>query len=170
MINLSMKLQFALILFSATVFGLTLANCTTEERSTMQSKAIVAKSDLAEQQPAWKEMDREQRVQYMRTVVLPQMRQTFAEFNSEKFGRINCKTCHGDGATNESFKMPNPQLPKLPATTEGFQELMKKDSAIMNFMMHKVKPQMAQLLGMSEFDPKSNPEGFGCFNCHTMKK
>ena len=164
-----MKVQLALIFFSATVFGLTLANCTTEEQSTMRSSTAMAKTSQA-QEPAWKEMDHEQRVQYMRTVVLPQMRQTFAEFDSEKFGRINCKTCHGDGATNESFEMPNPKLPKLPATTEGFQELMKKDSAIMNFMMHKVKPQMAELLGMAPSDPKANPKGFGCFNCHTMKK
>ena len=33
--------------------------------------------------------------------------------------------------------------------------------------MKKVKPEMAQLLGMPEMDPKTNPKGFGCFNCHT---
>jgi len=159
-----MKINLFLILFAMTIFGFTLA-CTAEQTT---SSAIGKTTSM--QQPAWKDMDREQRVNYMRTVVLPQMRQTFAAFDEERFGRINCKTCHGDGATNESFEMPNPKLPKLPTTTEGFQALMVKDSAIMNFMMHKVKPQMAQLLGMAEFDPQSNPKGFGCFNCHTAKK
>jgi hypothetical protein len=98
------------------------------------------------------------------------MRQVFAAFNSEKYGRINCKTCHGEGATNESFSMPNPKLRKLPSTPEGFQELMEKDSAIMNFMIHQVKPTMAELLGMTQFDPTTNPGGFGCHNCHMMKQ
>lgn len=179
--NFSMKVQLALILASVTVFGFALANCTTEQKQTSKVVQETTTTNVSHETTTtaavpqhdavgWKEMDKDQRKKYMREVVLPKMRQTFAEFNSEEFGRINCKTCHGDGATNESFEMPNPKLPKLPGNTAGFQELMKKDSAMMMFMMKKVKPQMAELLGMPEMDPKTNPEGFGCGNCHTFKK
>ena len=42
---------------------------------------------------------------------------------------------------------------------------------MVKFMGEIVKPQMAALLGVPEFDPKK-PEagGFGCMSCHTMKK
>jgi hypothetical protein len=164
-----MKLYLSVILASATIFGFTLA-CTTPEQKQSTTKVVAGSTALAPQEKAWKDMEREERVTYMRTVVLPRMRQLFAEFNPEEFPRINCKTCHGDGATNESFEMPNPKLPKLPSTTEGFQELMKKDSAAMVFMMRKVKPEMAKLLGMPPSDPQTQPDGFGCGNCHTFKK
>ena len=168
-----MKIQLALILVSVTVFGFALANCSSEppKQQSTTPKAVVESTARAHRDSsAWEKMDKDQRKTYMREVVLPKMRQTFAEFNSEEFGRINCKTCHGDGATNESFEMPNPKLPKLPGSTAGFQELMKKDSAAMMFMMKKVKPQMAELLGLPEMDPKTQPDGFGCGNCHTFKK
>ncbi len=176
----TMKLQLILIACSVVIFGFTLTNCTTEEKKPAPTVNKVAVESTAKtqtvatvahsQEPAWKDMDHDQRVKYMRETVLPKMRQTFAEFDEKKFGRINCKTCHGDGATNESFEMPNPKLPKLPTNTEGFQKLMKDDPAAMEFMMKKVKPQMAELLGLPEMDPNTNPKGFGCFNCHTAKQ
>jgi hypothetical protein len=67
--------------------------------------------------------------------------------------------------------MPNPQLPVLPATAEGFEALGKKHPEAMKFMTTQVKPEMAKLLGEKEMDP-NNPQagGFACMNCHTMKK
>jgi hypothetical protein len=44
----------------------------------------------------------------------------------------------------------------------------KKNPKIFEFMMKQVKPQMAQLLGEAEFDPKTQT-GFGCLECHTKK-
>jgi hypothetical protein len=37
---------------------------------------------------------------------------------------------------------------------------------VTQFMATKVKPTMAQLLGMEEFTP-DHPSGFGCYQCHT---
>jgi len=38
----------------------------------------------------------------------------------------------------------------------------------MDFMMQKVKPKMAELLGMPEYD-EEHPDGFGCQFCHTFE-
>ena len=168
-----MKVQLIALLTAIMIFGITLA-CTSDSKV----KTITDKKDsvpavtapAGHDSTAWEKMDHEERVQFMRQEVLPKMRQLFAEFDPKEYPRINCKTCHGEGVTNETFEMPNPKLPKLPATSEGFAELMKKDSAAMNFMMHKVKPTMAKLLEIPEFNPETNPKGFGCMNCHTTKK
>ena len=70
------------------------------------------------------------------------------------------------GAADGTFKMPNARLPKLPSTPEGFAKLAAEKPAATEFMMKKVKPTMAALLGMPEFTPE-NPSGFGCMHCHT---
>jgi hypothetical protein len=116
----------------------------------------------------WAAMSKEQRKDYMKTVVAPQMKQTFLAFNGDRYKTMNCVTCHGEGATDGKFTMPNPRLPKLPNSPDGFQKLMASKPEIMQFMATKVKPQMAQLLGMPEFTPE-NKSGFGCFACHTKE-
>jgi len=116
----------------------------------------------------WAAMSKEQRKDYMKTVVMPQMKQTFIAFNPDRYRGLNCVTCHGEGATDGKFNMPNPRLPKLPNSPEGFQKLMAAKPEIMQFMATRVKPQMAQLLGLPEFTPE-NKTGFGCFACHTKE-
>lgn len=116
----------------------------------------------------WEKMNHDEREEYMRHVVMPKMRKVFADFNADKYGKINCKTCHGDGASDQSFKMPNPKLPKLPKTSEGFSELNNKHPEMMKFMMQTVKPVMASLLQMPQYDMKTG-KGFGCSNCHTSE-
>lgn len=120
---------------------------------------------------AWKDMDKKARAKFMRDNVMPKMKELFSAHDAKKFDKLNCGTCHGSGAADGSFKMPNPQLPVLPSTPEGFEALGKKKPEMMKFMAMQVKPEMAKLLGMPEMDPK-NPAGggFGCMNCHTMKK
>lgn len=163
-------MKILIVISALSAFGSGLTGCSKGEAAEKHAPAETrATSTPTQDTLKWANMDHEQRKVYMRETVLPQMRQTFAAFNEEEYGRINCKTCHGDGATDETFKMPNPKLPKLPSTTEGFMELMKKDSASMAFMMHQVKPQMAELLGLTPSDPMKGIEGFGCTNCHTMK-
>jgi hypothetical protein len=116
-------------------------------------------------------MDKKARGKFMREAVVPKMKELFTGHDAKKFEKMNCGTCHGAGAADGSFKMPNPQLPVLPSTPEGFEALGKKKPEMMKFMAMSVKPEMAKLLGMPEMDPK-NPSagGFGCMNCHTMKK
>ena len=117
----------------------------------------------------WKKMDRAERKDYMRNVVQPKMKALFAAFDSNKYADMKCAKCHGEGARTGEFKMPNPQLPKLPKSAIGFAALEKKKPAMMKFMSDTVKPEMAKLLGMKPFDPKTG-SGFSCGNCHTTAK
>ncbi len=118
--------------------------------------------------PAWKDMQVEQRKQYMKTVVLPKMKDEFSSFNAHAFSEMNCATCHGDGAKQGTFKMPNPKLPKLPSDEAGFKALAKKKSEAMKFMGGKVVPAMAEMVGEPPYNPETK-QGFGCFECHTKK-
>ena len=52
---------------------------------------------------AWKDMNADQRHAYMKETVLPQMKEAFVAFDAEEFGEMNCKTCHGPGAEDESL-------------------------------------------------------------------
>ena len=40
-------------------------------------------------------------------------------------------------------------------------------AAYVRFMAAEVKPKMAELLNLPEYDPTTG-QGFGCFNCHAM--
>lgn len=119
----------------------------------------------------WKEMTAQERGKYMKDVVVPHMKPAFQAFDADEFKKFDCATCHGTKAKARKFKMPNPGLPALPATPAGFAPLMEKKPKMMKFMGEVVKPHMAALLGLPEFDPKQ-PEagGFGCTGCHTLKK
>jgi hypothetical protein len=116
----------------------------------------------------WAQMGKQDRIDYMKAVVLPRMKQSFVNFSPDRFSKMNCMTCHGDSAADGSFKMPNPRLPKLPATPDGFRRLAADKPAVMDFMKHEVKPKMAALLGMPEYNPETQ-SGFGCMACHTAQ-
>ena len=118
---------------------------------------------------AWKDMTAPQRKEYMSTVVLPKMKEEFAQFNAQAYTDMNCVTCHGDGAKNGKFGMPNPDLPKLPGDQAGFEALMNKKPVVMRFMASKVVPDMAHFVGESPYNPETQ-QGFGCFECHTKKQ
>ncbi len=115
---------------------------------------------------AWADMVKEQRIDYMKSVVLPRMKQAFTQFSPDRYSKMNCVTCHGDGAADGSFKMPNPKLPVLPNSSEGFKQLAADKPAVMDFMKNEVKPKMAAMLGMPEWTPETKT-GFGCGACHT---
>jgi hypothetical protein len=113
----------------------------------------------------WADMNKKERKQHMKEVVMPKMKELFVEFDAKHFAKMDCATCHGAGATNGKFKMPNPKLPKLPADEAGFQKLAAEKPKAAEFMGTKVKPTMASLLGLPEYDPKTKT-GVGCFACH----
>jgi len=117
---------------------------------------------------AWKDMTAEQRKLYMKSVVLPRMKAEFSSFDEKAFGNMNCATCHGAGTKDGSFKMPNPQLPKLPSDEAGFKALMEKKPDVTKFMGSRVLPEMAHLVGEAPFDTQTK-RGFGCFECHTQR-
>ena len=113
----------------------------------------------------WAGMTRPERRDYMRMVVMPKAKELFVAFDPARYGKMSCGTCHGDGAEDGTFKMPNPKLARLPPSPEGFKQLIAAKTAACQFMLVKLKPTMAALLGMPQFNPDTRA-GFGCKNCH----
>jgi len=105
----------------------------------------------------------------MKVAVMPKMGGLFHDFDAKHYDEPKCALCHGSGVKDGSFKMPNPELPKLDVTPAGFKAMQAKSPKVVDFMMHQVEPQMAALLGEQPFDPKTM-QGFGCLGCHTAKK
>ena len=104
----------------------------------------------------------------MKNAVMPKMGAMFHDFDPKKYADAKCGLCHGPGAKEGKFKMPNPGLPKLTATPEGFKKLQETRPQVFEFMAKQVEPTMAALLGEQPFDMKTQ-KGFGCFGCHTKK-
>lgn len=122
-----------------------------------------------EEPVAWKDMSFEQRYAFMEEVVMPQMTETFAAFDA-KFEGMSCVTCHGGGAADGSYAMPNAALPALPATEEEILEAAKDPEYARwgTWMMETVLPEMADLLEVTTYDPATGA-GFSCTNCHTLE-
>lgn len=118
----------------------------------------------------WKDMNADQRKEYMEHVVMPKAKALFAAFDP-KYAKMDCKTCHGPGADDGSFEMPNPAMRPLPNTPAGFMALMGKDAEVQRFtpfMVEKVEPMMGELLGVTVFDPKTETGELSCQACHTF--
>jgi hypothetical protein len=108
---------------------------------------------------AWAEMDFDARKKFMATVVVPQVRPLFQAFDAERFAAVSCKTCHGSGAGNGDFKLPNPDLPVL--HSEALKNPTEELQPVLTFMREVLKPKVAELLGMQE------SSDFRCNTCHT---
>ena len=133
--------------------------CGSSSKSSMPPKGMV-----------WKDMNADQRHAYMEKVVMPKAKEVFAAFDP-KFQTMDCKTCHGPGAEDGSFEMPNPKIRPLPNTPEAFMALMGKDAEVQRFtpfMAGKVEPMMGELLHMTVFDPQTKTGEVSCETCHTL--
>lgn len=133
--------------------------------------APVADKPVAGGTKTWKEMDKKERSAFMKKVVLPKAKELFASFDPKR--KTTCKTCHGKGADDKTFKMPNPDIKPLPASEEAFMTWIQKnpdEGKWAKFMGETFSPAMAQLFGMQEFDPKTKTGDFGCTVCHTLQK
>lgn len=117
----------------------------------------------------WEKMTVSQKKKYMKATVLPEMKKLFMGFD-KKYKTMTCVTCHGSEAAEAKFKMPNPELPKLPQPTDraGFMALHDKKPDVVKFMGTEVKPAMTALLNLQDWSPV-NPKGFGCYGCHTFE-
>ena len=109
-------------------------------------------------QKQWADMNHDERMAHMSTVVLPKMKALFQGFDPERFADFDCQTCHRDSG---SFKMPNPELPTL--VEKGFYRKHRKENPeITRFMWKEVEPAMGEALGQTW-----GPRGFvHCGLCH----
>lgn len=110
---------------------------------------------------AWAAMDFDARKQFMATVVVPRVAPLFREFDAERFAAVGCRTCHGSGAKAGDFKLPNADLPVL--HSEALKNPPEELQPMLAFMRERLKPKMAELLGMEE------SSSFKCGTCHTME-
>lgn len=163
-----MKTSNSLLIGCAVVAALTLLSCGKKETPPQTANADSAHTAVFN----WEKMTHDQKKDYMKNVVIHKMRPLFREFDPERFEKITCKTCHHpDKVEQDSFKMPNSEIEKLPATQEGWAKLAKgEDSSMVKFMSEVVKPKMAELLHLKPFDVKTNTGEFGCNNCHMTEE
>jgi hypothetical protein len=120
----------------------------------------------------YKDLDKKGRSQLMKQYVLPKAKELFAAFDP-KFGDVTCKTCHGDGVKDHTFKMPNPKIKPLPSSEEAFMTWVKQnpeEGKWAGFMSQQLEPEMAKILGLKPFDPRAKTGEFGCIACHTLQK
>lgn len=114
---------------------------------------------------AWEDMDDAARRAYMGEVVMPAMKASFQAFDADRFADFSCATCHGEDGGSIGFEMPNGLFP---LSYGGFPYSASDDAdtaAWGVFMETDVLPEMAELLGLPEYDRETG-EGFGCFGCH----
>jgi hypothetical protein len=48
----------------------------------------------------WATWSHDQKLQYMKTVVVGKEKQLFTEYDARRFSNLECNTCHGSGAAN----------------------------------------------------------------------
>ncbi|HKE16108.1 MAG TPA: hypothetical protein VKB80_14630 [Kofleriaceae bacterium] len=113
----------------------------------------------------WAKKTHAQRLDYMGLFVLPRMEKLFKEWRPADHGDFRCQTCHGEDFDKPpvNFHMPRVSYPLKADDPIG--AAMKYDAEATHFMMEKVLPTMAELLGEKPYDEKTG-QGFACFRCH----
>lgn len=114
----------------------------------------------------WKGLNKEQRIDHMKKVVMPKMSGVFQGADAKKYADFSCVVCHGPGAKQGKFDMPNPGLPKL-TVGDHKKPFAKHKPEIVKFMGEKVVPAMAEALNVPPFNPETK-QGFGCGSCHVI--
>ncbi len=101
--------------------------------------------------------------------VLPRMEKLFKEWRPDDYAKFRCQTCHGEKFDKPpvDFHMPRVAFPLKADDPIG--GAMKYDEEATRFMMEKVLPTMAELLGEKPYDQKTG-QGFSCFRCHPKAK
>jgi hypothetical protein len=141
------------------------AGCSSDDSST---KADDTAADAqAEGWVPWEKKSHEEKEQHMKEAVKPTMGKLLTEFDGEEFAKVTCKTCHGESGPSRDWKMPTDELPKLDPTDHFAAHQGGHDGEMLKFMMETFSDKMAEVLDVAPWTP-DNPEGFGCFNCHTM--
>lgn len=116
----------------------------------------------------WAEKTRAQRQDYMGIYVLDRMANLFRQWRPDEYAGttgFRCQTCHGENFDKPpvDFHMPRVAFPLDP--TDPIGSAMRYDEEAAKFMVEKVVPTMAELLGEKPYDPKTK-QGLSCFRCH----
>ncbi len=110
----------------------------------------------------WAEMTGEERSSYMSGTVVPTMEPLFQRFDSERYAKFGCRTCHDE----DSFHMPATSKYALyPTGTPQQEEMVAKHRPTTVFMFNEVLPTMQTLMGAPDYD-EATGSGFSCFSCH----
>jgi hypothetical protein len=112
----------------------------------------------------WDEMAEDERMTHMKTVVAPRMKSMFQEFDGERFADFSCETCHGPGAAEETYALPNPELPQLDES-KYYKKHREATPEMVDFMWKEVEPTMAELLGVTH----GMKGDMNCSSCHVVK-
>jgi hypothetical protein len=103
----------------------------------------------------------------MTATVVGRERALFETFEPVRYSTFNCRTCHGSGVLDGTYRMPNPDLPKLAGGSDGFHELSQQEPQVTTFMV-QVRKETAELLGTKPWD-ETKEKGFSCFGCHVRR-
>jgi mono/diheme cytochrome c family protein len=149
------------ILYS--LFGLVIAACASKPPAPEAPKP--ADEPAAEVLPdvPFAKLDHKQQIAFMKQKVMPAMKPVFQNHDPKDFAEFHCTVCHGDGAKEGKFDMPNPKLPKL-----NFQDMSKFKKEDLEWMGKEVMPTMGKILNLPLYTP-DNPTGFGCLACHVQE-
>lgn len=112
----------------------------------------------------WPEMTLEQRKAHMGEVVLPIAADLFRTWRPDRFSRVNCSLCHGQGAATGKFSMPTDHLPRLSGDVLLGPEFEKHPDTT-RLKLDRLVPEMADALGLKGFSIITR-RGFGCYSCH----
>lgn len=112
----------------------------------------------------WAEMTHDERMEHMAAVVMPKAQAVFQGHDPDRFADFGCATCHGGGAGNGSFEMPNPALPELDAA-KLYKKHRKQTPDMVKLMWKQVEPAVGEALAVTYgFD------GYvSCESCHIVK-
>jgi hypothetical protein len=116
----------------------------------------------------WATWSHEQKLAYMKAGFLEAERAVFASWEPVRFKELTCRTCHGPGVDDGTFRLPNPDLPHLYPGAEGFQELAAHEPEVLAFMQKRLVPETARFLGIPAFDFEAHT-GFSCYQCHVRQ-
>ena len=112
----------------------------------------------------WAEMNKTQRKEHMRAVVLPRAHDIFKTWRPQRFKIVQCTLCHGRGMTAGDFRMPTNHLPRLSGELLLGAEFDKHPDTT-RLKLERLVPEMADALGVKPFSLITR-SGFGCYSCH----
>jgi len=112
----------------------------------------------------WPEMSFEQRKAHMEKEVLPRAAVIFKGWRPERYAKVNCSLCHGQGARIGIFAMPTSHLPRLSGDLLLGPEFTKHPQTT-RLKLDQLVPEMTEALGLKPFSIVTR-KGFGCYSCH----